>query len=99
MTVQWLPGHGEPNRDLPPNWVREDDLEHCLACRRDVAAESAEMPEGTPLSEQVKLRSQARIEFELLRAPEKANGEVAKACRSSAAAVKKARERLGLVEG
>lgn len=98
VTVQWMAGH-EAAVDLPDNWVREGELLHCLGCRRDVAAESAliDLPEKTPLNDRVKLQSQARIEFEIQRVPEKTDGEVAKACRSSAAAVKKARVRLGLV--
>ena len=45
-----------------------------------------------------KLRSTALIEFEVKRDPNRGNGEIAKACRSSIPAVAKARKRLGYDE-
>jgi hypothetical protein len=92
VTIQWMAGH-EKQMEMPDNWVRAGDGLHCLGCRRDAAAEAAtdNLEDSVPLNERVKMQSQARIEFEPLRVPDKANGEIAKACRSSAMAVQKAR--------
>ncbi len=99
VSVQWMVDHVDEDRDLPPNWERVDERLHCLGCRRDIAAEAAETPDDAPLNERVKLQGQARVAFELERDPDRPNGEIAKACHTSGAAVQKARVRLGLVEG
>ena len=54
------------------------------------------MPESTPLAERVKLKAHARVEFEISRDPERPNGQIAKACRTTAASVQKGRERMGI---
>ena len=99
MTVQWMTGHEAPEQ--PAHWIIQDGEMHCLACRRDVAAEAGAeaLPEDTPLDERVKAKTHARLDFEVTRDPERGNGEIAKACRSTVAGVKKARERLGLPQG
>jgi len=95
MTVQWMIGHDAPAQ--PAHWAVEDGELHCLACRRDRAAEAGteHLPEDTPLNERVKLKAQARLDFEVNRDPDRGDGEIAKACRSTVAGVKKARERVG----
>lgn len=95
VTVQWMSGH-ENNARLPAHWSEEGEELLCLGCRRDMAAESAlaDLPEGIPLAERVKLKSRARIEFEIDRDPERPNAKIANSCRTSAAAVQKARERM-----
>ncbi len=95
--MAFMPGH-EASAKKPAHWAKVNGAMHCLACRRDNAAEGAldGLPEDTPLDKKVQAQSEARIDFEVKRDPEKANGEIAKACRSSIASVQKARERLGL---
>jgi hypothetical protein len=94
--VQWMAGHEAPKR--PAHWSEKNGVLHCLACRRDLAAEAGldAAPEGTPMAKRAQLQSAARIEFEVKRDPDRADGEIAKACRSSVASVQKARERLGV---
>lgn len=96
MTVQWMTGHETPDR--PAHWTKDAGNLHCLACRRDLAAEAGAelLPEDTPLDERVKAKTHARLDFEVNRDPERGDGEIAKACRSTVAGVKKSRERLGL---
>jgi DNA polymerase-3 subunit alpha len=54
------------------------------------------MREDAPSQERQKIRSRARIEFEIERDPGRADNEIAKACRTSTFSVRKARARLGL---
>jgi hypothetical protein len=86
----------EQNSQFPAHWSKENGLLHCLGCRRDLAAEAAleDTPEDMPLAERVQLKRQGRLDFEIKRDPEAQNGQIAKACGTSAASVAKARERL-----
>jgi hypothetical protein len=96
VTVRWMSGEHRP--ELPANWVEEDGEAYCLGCRREIAAEQALGPdpeEGTA-EDRRKLRSAARIEFELRRDPDGMDARIARACHTSIPAVRKARERLGV---
>jgi len=81
--------------ELPASWSNSDDGTFCLLCRRERAAQAAldAVPQGS-LEERAKLRRTALVEFEVRRRPGHGNGEIAKACRSSIAAVVAARKRL-----
>jgi hypothetical protein len=94
VTVRWMPG--VEHDALPPNWVENERGTFCLHCRRALAAGAAldDAPEGTTREGRAKLRAAAVIEFEIKRSPDRANGEIAKGCRSSVAAVLRARKRL-----
>jgi hypothetical protein len=96
VTIRWMAG--QERHDPPAGWSVEDGATHCLSCRRALAAEGACGVAEADLSRQdrAKLRNQALIEFEVRRAPERPNGEIAKALSCSVPAVAKARERLGL---
>ena len=96
MTVSFSPEVERPR--LPATWLRERGELYCLACRRDMAGEASleGIDESIPNEKRLQLRSQARIEFEIKRDPERADNQIAKACRTSTVAVRKARARLGL---
>ena len=83
---------------LPEFWETCADGVFCLGCRRQRAAEAAveSAPETTDRSARARLRRTAVIEFEVLRAPDRTNGSIAKACRSSIPMVVAARRRLDL---
>ena len=83
---------------MPASWARVDGGLHCLDCRREHAGEVGvvEIPDDTPPGERHKLRSHARIEFEIGRDPERPDNQIAKACHTSVIAVRKARGRLGV---
>lgn len=83
---------------LPDAWSKTSDGTFCLLCRRERAARAAleSAPADTGIEEKAKLRRAALIEFEVRRRPNHGNGEIAKACRSSVAAVVAARKRLKL---
>lgn len=83
---------------LPETWSHSKEGTYCLLCRRERAAQAAldSAPANCPLEERAKLRRAALIEFEVRRRPNHGNGEIAKACRSSVAAVVAARKRLKL---
>jgi hypothetical protein len=91
---------GTERPELPANWVEQDGEAYCLGCRRDMAAEEglADAPEDLPTAERLKLSAAARVDFEVSRDPNRANGKIASACRTSIPAVRKSRERLGLYE-
>lgn len=84
--------------EMPEAWVRVTEGVFCLICRRERAAEAAidSAPSDSPVDARAKLRRAAVIEFEIRRTPEQSNGSIAKACRSSATAVARARDRLKL---
>jgi hypothetical protein len=96
MTVSWMPDAERPM--LPGTWVKEKGEFYCLACRRDRAAEAglAGMAEDTPIAERQQLRSEALVEFEVKRTPERPDNRIANACHMSMASVRKARVRLGM---
>jgi hypothetical protein len=82
---------------LPHSWASsKKEGTYCLLCRRERAAQAAldSAPHNCGLEERAKLRRAALIEFEVRRRPGDGNGEIAKACRSSVAAVVAARKRL-----
>jgi hypothetical protein len=95
MTVSFAPEVKRPR--LPSTWAREGGLLYCLSCRREMAGEAGlvGIDEDTPNQKRLQLRSQARIEFEINRDPERPDNQIAKACRTSTVAVRKARARLG----
>jgi hypothetical protein len=82
--------------ELPQSWTSSDDGTFCLLCRRERAAQAAlaAAPDTAGLEDRAKLRRAALVEFEVRRRPGHGNGEIAKACRSSVAAVVAARKRL-----
>jgi hypothetical protein len=84
--------------ELPTSWTRSKEGTFCLLCRRERAAQAAlaNAPEDSGLEDRAKLRRMALVEFEVRRRPSHGNGEIAKACRASVAAVVAARKRLKL---
>ncbi|MFL5908694.1 MAG: hypothetical protein ACJ75Z_14005 [Solirubrobacterales bacterium] len=96
MTVSFSPEVKRPR--LPSTWVREDGELYCLNCRRELAAEAQIEEAGEDVSSQrrTQIRSQARVEFEIKRDPERQDSMIAKACGTSTLSVRKARTRLGL---
>ena len=96
MTVGWMAGHDAPK--LPAHWSKTGGKLLCLSCRREVAAEKrvAKMPKTASVTERAAKMTEARLDFEVTRAPERGDAEIAKACKSTVASVKKARQRLGV---
>jgi len=92
-------GHidGEPV-PLPAAWVSLAEGKFCLICRRERAADAAleAVPSDSPVDARAKLRRAALIEFEVSRTPDQADGQIARACRTSVSAVTRARRRLQL---
>jgi hypothetical protein len=88
---------GEPT-PFPDTWASSAGSRYCLVCRRERAAEAGleAAPSNSPLEVRVKLRRAALIEFEVARTPDHTDGAIAKACRTSASTVAKARSRLQL---
>jgi hypothetical protein len=96
VTVSFAPEVERPR--LPTTWVQEDGELYCLGCRRDMAGEAGldGVGEDIPNQQRLQIRSQARIEFEIRRDPERQDNQIAKACGTSTVSVRKARARLGL---
>ena len=93
VTVRWM--DGVKHRGLPPTWSKTKAGTFCLLCRREQAGEKALLKAGELNREdRAKLRSEAIIEFEVRRDPTRADGEIAKAVRSSVAAVGRARKKI-----
>jgi hypothetical protein len=83
---------------LPEAWGSSAEGLFCLICRRERAAEAAldSAPSDSPVDARAKLRRAALIEFEVSRTPDQADGQIARACRTSVSAVTRARRRLQL---
>jgi hypothetical protein len=81
---------------LPECWDSCADGTFCLGCRRRRVGEAAvdAAPEDSDRDGRARLRRTAVLEFEMRRDPDRTNGSIAKACRSSIAAVAAARKRL-----
>ena len=93
MTSRWT--RGLDGADAPPHWVAEDGKHYCLACQRERAVETAlEGSDDAGIEARAKLRSAAVVEFEIVRDPDRTEGEIARSARTSIGAVRKARKRL-----
>jgi hypothetical protein len=94
VTSRWGPDVEAPT--MPAGWAKERGGTYCLVCRRELAAEAAlkAAPADAPVGRRQELQASARLEFEIRRDPERADGQIAQVCRTSIPAVRKARERL-----
>lgn len=94
MTSRWT--RGLEGADAPPHWLCTPDGSHyCLACRRELAVEEVlESAGDAGIEARAKLRSAAVVEFEIVRDPDRTEGEIARSARTSIGAVRKARKRL-----
>jgi len=81
---------------LPESWTRSADGPFCLTCRRERAGEAAldKAPADSSNDDRVKARRSGLLEFEVSRAPDRADNAIAKACHTSASAVAAARRQL-----
>jgi len=84
----------DERRGLPANWTESVRGPVCLHCRRELAADAAVSRSDLSLKERARLRSSSVIEFEVRRAPDRSNSQIANAVHTSVGAVQKARERL-----
>jgi hypothetical protein len=96
MTVSFSPEVERPR--LPASWAKEEGLLYCLSCQREMAGEAGvdAISDDAPSQQREQARSQARIEFEIKRDPDRQDNQIAKACHTSVVSVRKARARLGL---
>jgi hypothetical protein len=94
VTISYMPGH--ERKGPPAGWEAKNGASHCLRCRRAEAADAAiaKAPAETTREERAKIRATAVLEFEILRDPDRPNGEIAKVVRCSVPAVLKSRRRL-----
>ncbi|HKG36356.1 MAG TPA: hypothetical protein VKA89_07975 [Solirubrobacterales bacterium] len=95
VTASWMPGTGEGR---PADWEEVEGELHCLVCRRAVAGEEGVEAEDEEknAATRARIRTAAVIEFEIRRDPSRANGTIARACRTSVPAVVKVRQRIGI---
>jgi hypothetical protein len=82
---------------LPESWAKSADGLFCLTCRRERAAEAAldAAPADSSTDARAKVRRSGLLEFEVRRAPDRADNAIAKACHTSASAVAAARNVVG----
>lgn len=82
---------------LPESWTAGADGQFCLTCRRERAAEAAldAAPADCSNDARAKVRRAGLVEFEVRRAPDRADNAIAKACHTSASAVVAARQAVG----
>ena len=96
MTTSWVANGKGSKKKTPPNWIEQGGQAYCLACRRELAVETAlaDAPEDSTTTHLAQARSAALVEFEVARNPDRRDGEIARAIHCSAVAVGKARERV-----
>lgn len=94
VSVSRLDGAQAP---FPDSWTSEAEGSFCLTCRRERAAEAAldAAPADCSNDARAKLRRSGLVEFEVRRAPDRADNAIAKACHTSASAVVAARAAVG----
>jgi hypothetical protein len=94
VSVSQIDGAAVP---LPESWTTAVDGYFCLTCRRERAAEAAleAAPAGSNNDARAKVRRAGLLEFEVRRAPDRADNAIAKACHTSASAVARARDAVG----
>jgi hypothetical protein len=94
VSVSRLDGASVP---LPETWATAADGSFCLTCRRERAGEAAleAAPADSTNDTRMKARRAGLLEFEVRRAPDRADNAIAKACHTSAAAVARARDVVG----
>ncbi len=94
VSVSQLGGAPVP---LPDTWTTASDGHFCLTCRRERAAEAAldAAPVDSSNDVKAKVRRAGLLEFEVRRAPDRADNAIAKACHTSASAVARARDVVG----
>jgi hypothetical protein len=82
---------------LPESWSAAADGRFCLTCRRERAADAAlaGAPADCGVDARAKLRRAGLVEFEVRRAPDRADNAIAKACHTSASTVARARDAVG----
>ena len=99
VTASWAADAEKPA--FPHGWAEEGDRTLCLSCRRELAGEAGaeSVSEDEPADRKVQARTHARIEFEVMRDPDRRDNAIAKACQTSVVAVRKARERMGIGPG
>ena len=93
VSVSHMDGNEVP---LPESWIATDDGRFCLTCRRERAGEAAldAAPEDCSHDARAKVRRAGLVEFEVRRAPDRADNAIAKACHTSASTVVAARQQL-----
>jgi hypothetical protein len=82
--------------ELPASWDRQDGVAYCLGCRRKLAGEakSASLAdEGSP-GERLRADAEGRIEFELIRSPDRCDMRIARSCGANVTLVRQVRDRL-----
>jgi len=94
VSVSQLDGAAVP---LPGTWATAADGNFCLTCRRERAGEAAldAAPADCNNDTRMKVRRAGLLEFEVRRAPDRADNAIAKACHTSASAVARARDVVG----
>jgi hypothetical protein len=95
VSISYMAGH--ERKGPPAGWeTKSGGKSHCLRCRRADAAEMAieKAPDNTTREERAKIRAAAILDFEILRDPDRPNGEIAKVVRCSVPAVVKSRRRI-----
>jgi hypothetical protein len=94
VSVSQLGGAAVP---LPETWTTAADGNFCLTCRRERAGEAAldAAPADSTNDTRMKARRAGLLEFEVRRAPDRADNAIAKACHTSASAVARARDVVG----
>lgn len=84
---------------LPETWIESSAGCYCLGCRRERAADAAlEATTEGDRGARAKLRRASLIEFEVQREPDRSNNTIAKACRTTPAAVAAVRRHLDPVD-
>jgi hypothetical protein len=96
MTARFVPGTLGPT-EMPPSWDELNGIAYCLSCRRKMAGEAkAEMlAEEEDRADLVRADAEGRVEFELIRTPDRCDTRIARACGTNVTVVRQVRERLG----
>jgi hypothetical protein len=98
VTATFMPG-AVALSELPANWDQSNGFAYCLSCRRKLAGEAkaAALSDLDPPADHHRANANAegRIEFKLIRDPDRCDTRVARATGTNVVLVRQVRERLG----
>lgn len=96
MTARFMPGALNLS-EMPASWDEVNGIAYCLSCRRKMAGEAKAdaLAEEESMADLVRADAEGRVEFELLRTPDRCDTRIARACGTNVIVVRQVRERLG----
>jgi hypothetical protein len=95
MTARFMPGVAHMS-EFPAGWEQVSGVAYCLSCsrRRAGEAKAAVLADDDTPADHQRADAEGRIEFELVRSPDRCDSRIARACGTNITMVRGVRARL-----